>query len=59
MNERNLSLLNFCKQNTIYWVTEISFTVTAQPNLGGNKCSITNNDGYTPNLKLTFTPSAL
>ena len=35
VNERKLSLLNFCKRNTMDWGNKISFTVTAQFNKNG------------------------
>ena len=59
MNERKISLLNFCKRNTMDWGTEISFAVTAQPNQGGNQCSSTNHYDYIPTPKGAFSPNAL
>ena len=41
------------------WGNKISFTVTAQPNQWVNNGFGTNHYDYIPNLKVTFTPSAL
>ena len=59
MNERKLSLLIFLTCHIMYWGSEISFTVTAQPNKGGNKCPSTNHYNYIPTLGGNYPSSAL